>query len=227
MMYDDRTTAMLTAANAAIVTVGEGRGFIVEVPEISDDQHIIQPADRFIITAAHCLPELPPPHPFSYNSERTYHALLGPLGAAPTVSAECGFVDPLADLAVLWGPDDQTYFDESYAYNALVGAGSALRLGVEVGPQTAWLLALDGQWATYKVHVNAHGPARTLTVVAAAEPGFAPGTSGSPIIGHDGRALGVVSVSATGPDSTGEEQPRQPLLASNLPAWLRTLLAAA
>jgi hypothetical protein len=32
-----------------------------------------------IVTAAHCLPHLPPAHPYSYSYERGYMKLLGPL----------------------------------------------------------------------------------------------------------------------------------------------------
>jgi hypothetical protein len=37
----------------------------------------------------------------SYLQERTYRALLGPLGAEPTVWAECLVADPIVDIAVL------------------------------------------------------------------------------------------------------------------------------
>jgi hypothetical protein len=42
-------------ALAAVVSVGDGRGFVVEGRERA----------RFIITAAHCLPYVPPSHGFS------------------------------------------------------------------------------------------------------------------------------------------------------------------
>jgi hypothetical protein len=58
---------------AAVITVGEGRGFVVEG------------WDRYVITAAHCLPHLPPPASFLGANERTYKALLGPLGQEPTI----------------------------------------------------------------------------------------------------------------------------------------------
>jgi len=41
------------------------------------------------ITAAHCLPDLPRCHAASLTEDRTYKALLGPLGRKPTVWAEC------------------------------------------------------------------------------------------------------------------------------------------
>jgi hypothetical protein len=53
----------------AVVRVGEGgRGFVVE----GTDQ-------RLVITAAYCLPTIPPAHPWSYLQERTFAALFGAL----------------------------------------------------------------------------------------------------------------------------------------------------
>ena len=73
---------------------------------------------RVVITAAHCLPELPPPHRASYTKERTYADFLSPLGQEPTVWAECLFVDPVSDLAVFGSPDNQELSDEADAYEA-------------------------------------------------------------------------------------------------------------
>src|ERR1700676_4429023 len=72
------------------------------------------------VTAAHCSPFFPPCHGASYTEERTYQALLAPLGSEPSVWAECLFADPIADLAVLGSPDNQVLFDEADAYEALV-----------------------------------------------------------------------------------------------------------
>src|SRR5215813_7310413 len=92
----------------AIIRVGDGRGFVVE------GEH-----DRFVITAAHCLPFFPPCHGASYLHERTYRALLGPLAQAPRVWAECLFADPIADIAVLRSPDGQELSDEADAFEEL------------------------------------------------------------------------------------------------------------
>jgi hypothetical protein len=94
----------------AVVKVGAGRGFVVGDRE------------RFVITAGHCLPELPPYHPASDTAERTYRALLGPVDGKPTVCAECLFADPIGDIAVLGTPDYQVLPDEAEAYQALVDA---------------------------------------------------------------------------------------------------------
>jgi hypothetical protein len=102
------TPKKITRLASSIITVGDGRGFVIE-----------HEANRLIITAAHCLPFFPPCHGMSYTEERTYPALLGPLGNKPTVLAECLFADPIADIAVLGSPDNQVLFDEASAYEAL------------------------------------------------------------------------------------------------------------
>ena len=86
---------------------------------VGDDQH------HYVITAAHCLPHLPPALSFSSSSECTYRALLGPLGHEPFLSAECVFVDPIADIAVLGSPDTDTFDTEADRFFGHVG----LRIG--------------------------------------------------------------------------------------------------
>ena len=106
------------AFTPAVIKVGSGgRGFVVETKQGS----------RIVITAAHCVladgRQMPPAHPWSYLEERTYQRLLGPLGKAkPTVWAECLFIDPIIDIAVLGSPDSQELTDEANAYEALTGS---------------------------------------------------------------------------------------------------------
>jgi hypothetical protein len=66
-MMPDSDAAAFEKAKQAVITVGGGRGFVVE----GDLEQ------RYIITAAHCLPWLPPSHGASYIEERTYQELLG------------------------------------------------------------------------------------------------------------------------------------------------------
>jgi hypothetical protein len=82
-------------AYRALLTVGEdgGRGFVVEALN----------GDRYIITAAHCLPGMPLPHPWA--SDTRIWRVLAALGKKPNVFAECFFVDPVADIAVLGASD--------------------------------------------------------------------------------------------------------------------------
>jgi hypothetical protein len=69
------------ATPAAILKVGEGRGFVVE----SANQ-------RLVITAAHCLPYFPPCASVSQPEEHTYQKLLGHIEGMPKVWADffCG-----------------------------------------------------------------------------------------------------------------------------------------
>src|ERR1700730_13094991 len=98
---DDVETMDLAAVQAtdldhlkrSILSVGKARGFVVE-----NDY-----GDRCIITAAHCLPEMPG---YGYWEETPhYHELIGPLGEKPTIGAQVNFVDPIEDIAVLSGWD--------------------------------------------------------------------------------------------------------------------------
>jgi Trypsin-like peptidase domain len=207
----------------SVIRVSGGRGFVVG----TDDE-------RFIITAAHCLPHFPPGMSFSSIEERTYAELLGSLGRKRTpVWAECCFVDPIADLAVLWSPDRRHLDKEADRFDALVGAAVPLPIGDlpltrppiilpaipmwETTPVTilgrpiaeckAWLLSLGGHW--FRCDVTAGN--RALTVVSVAEK-LAGGMSGSPIVSDDGKAIGVAVAT---PGDTA-----QPFLARQLPRWL-------
>jgi hypothetical protein len=162
-----------------------------------------------VVTAAHCLPVLPPAHPASYTEERTYARLLGPLGKRkPTVFAECLFVDPVADLAVLSEPDSQDLSAECDAYQALVAGRPTLRIRARAlrQPCHAWLLTLDGRWSGCTVTPSGR-IATWLSMSDAESEAVAPGTSGSPILTDDGCAVGVVSVGTS----------MNPMLAVGLP----------
>jgi hypothetical protein len=206
--YDpDRVTLMLNDAQAAVVTVGTGRGFVMQTAH-----------ERLILTTANCLPHLSHPDAGSDFRDRTFFDLLGPLQSDPTVSAECLFVDPVADVAVLGEP--KSLLDaEKDAYRALVETSGTLRIGVLTTPCEVWLLTLEGRWERCRVRTSAVG--RALTVVGANQ-GLAPGTSGSPILNPEGAALGIVSVCAPASDETVLERQGQPLLGSVLPVWLFT-----
>jgi hypothetical protein len=102
---------LLRRLQSAVVRVGEGRGFVIETD-----------SERFVLTATHCLPRFPTPNG---GWDHTYRNLLGPLDQAePTVWAECRFVDPIADLAVLATPDDQELFEQApFGSQARAGLG--------------------------------------------------------------------------------------------------------
>jgi len=175
-----------------VVTVATGRGFLVCGNRYA-----------YIITAAHCLPHLPPAHPFSRLEERTYANLIGPLGGPPTVWAECLFADPVADLAILCEPDSQALGEQYEDYADLI-EDTENREPLDIdsgGGRNGYVLNLEGDWVPVKLTVNA----RSILVAGNKVP-F--GASGSPILDNEGNAIGVIS--------TGSLNPK---LTAALPGW--------
>lgn len=104
---------IVEAASKSVLAVEKARGFVLKIK--SDTEPSV------IVTAAHCLPEQPPPHPNSHTEERTYKALLGRLHEQDRpVWAACLFADPVADIAVLGAPDGQDLYDKHDAYKDLI-----------------------------------------------------------------------------------------------------------
>lgn len=196
----------------AVITVGGGRGFIVETA-----------GHRLVVTAAHCLPHFPPAASITSTQERTYVELLGPLGnGAPKVGAECLFADPIGDIAVLGSPDCQEVYDEAVAYEELTEDVPPLRIADAPERAPAWLLTLDRQWIRCEVkHVG--GP---LWIENAAAP-IMGGMSGSPILDADGGAIGVLCASAGTGNVAHTEGGPNPRLSESLPGWLLRQLAEA
>ena|SRR5215469_1051983 len=185
---------------SGVVTVGQGRGFVVEVA-----------GERLVITAAHCLPSLPPALPSFGVEARIYGSLLGRREEEPRTWAVCRFVDPIADIAVLGLPDDAHADD----YKALMAAAAVLPIGDSLRhPVNFWvparLLSLDGRWFSCTIR-HFGGP---LWITHAAERVHG-GMSGSPIVTEAGTAIGVVCTT-TSPREGGPNA----RLSENLPGWL-------
>jgi hypothetical protein len=165
-------------AQRAVITVGEGRGFVVEGRR-----------DYLVITTGHCLPFVPPCDAYASCKERTYPNLLGPLGEAPTVSAECQFINPVADIAVLGPPDrDAAGYEKWDAYRALLADMVALPI-LATAPEegTALLLSLSGNW----FECIADQTGGMLWLSNAAEP-IQGGMSGSPVLTPAGACIGII-----------------------------------
>ncbi len=177
--HKSNTGMNIEGAFAAVVTVGAGRGFIVGMGR-----------QRFVITAAHCLPEPPPPGNV-FTEERTYPHLLAPLNSPPSILAECVFVDPVADLAVLVSPDNQIFFDKAFAFDDLVDSVPALNIAAAKNGE-AWMLSLEGVWAPCVLRVPAAAHWMASIHVENFLPGIAAGMSGSPIISPTGEAVGAI-----------------------------------
>jgi hypothetical protein len=205
---------------ACVVKVGGGRGFIVE-------QEIQMPAPpgktakwtaiRWVITAAHCLPHLPPTYAGAAAYERTFTNLLGALGdSETTIAAECKFADPVADIAVLGSPDYQLLGDVADAFDALTETAPVVQIG-EARNGNGYVLSLEGHWISTKLEKDFWG--NSLLIDPTEE-----GMSGSPILNLAGQAVGVVVIGAEIRSKSGERTNLrcgpQPILVNDLPARL-------
>ena len=203
----------------AVLRVDGGRGFIVVDPH--SDAHVV-------ITAAHCLPELPPCHALSDTHERTYEKLLGRLRDDCTVWAECLFADPVADVAVLGEPDHPDLLERQQDYRKLIENKKVHPFKISQVPRSpltaksphekwskAWLLSLDNEWFPCEVsRIRIH---RCSLMVRNAAKGIHGGMSGSPIVDDNGRAVGIVCVSHGRGTELHTEAFGNPHLASALP----------
>jgi hypothetical protein len=208
MMENPRFDAV---ASGAIIRVGDGRGFVLATPKAMFDKAVI-------VTAAHCLPHLPEGFKIGHAHERIYAGLLGPLGSTePTVTAECVFCDPVGDVAVLAGPDNQKLCDEAQAYEELIGRASPLRAAAvtHLTSSEAWLFTLGERWASCIVISSQSW----LWISKAAEP-IEGGMSGSPILDGEGRAIGVLCASEGFGDGQHAGGGPNPNLLESLPGWL-------
>src|ERR1700733_2293925 len=148
----------------SVVKVGDGRGFVVSYripitplkltgPIAKHFRPATFDERRLVITAAHCLPHLPPPHPVSYAIDRTYQNLIGKIGGKRDIWTECRFVDPVADLAVLGHPDSQDLGDESLKFEVLTTEVQPLPIA-PAKSCAGWVLSLDRRWIRSDLKVS-------------------------------------------------------------------------
>jgi hypothetical protein len=166
---------MTKLMEAGVLRVGDGRGFRV---------------GDFVITAAHCLPQLPPCNgPFGDINDLTYPKLIGRLGGEPLVWAQVAFVDPVSDLAILREPDGSELSDQWMAYHELLDDAHSFSIAdieTDEGTDTpVSVLSLGGKWIP-AVARHFGGP------LALKEPITQGGMSGSPVLDESGNAIGVV-----------------------------------
>jgi hypothetical protein len=210
---------MIAPPEAVLQTSTGGRAFLLEA---KDDA-------RHVITAAHCLPKIPPAHPARYLEESTFPDFIGPLDGKADVWAECLFADVMSDLAVLGTPDGQELYEQALAFDAFVENRPALRMSTrqfeahEDHPGFIFSLEVNlkigkftGIWLPCKFGHAGRGvwikdeKAKGASCFDTDSGIVKGGMSGSPILDIDGAVVGVIS--------TGEwSNPRFP---ANLPGWL-------
>jgi hypothetical protein len=196
-------------ATASVVQVGDGRGFVVEVAN-----KYFGYARRLIITAAHCLPKMPPPITAMYLHEKTWLNLVGPLRGKPGIAVECLFFDPISDLAVLGPPDDQELYEQTEAYEAFLESLTPLPIAEAEETGEAWFLFLDKRWFSGRFDRIHWG---SMWFSKLEQPIFG-SMSGSPILNSEGAAIGVVNLGDTNPSAESEEW--QTALYRNLAGWM-------
>jgi hypothetical protein len=128
------------------------------------------------------------------------------------VWAECLFVDPISDIAILGPPDDQELFSEFEKYENLIKYAVPMVIADARPKSTAWMLNLKGEWFRCAVRQNS-GPLWVFNEVEE----IVGGMSGSPIVDNKGAAIGIVCLSCS--TENGMQGPN-PRLTHHLPAWL-------
>jgi hypothetical protein len=205
-----RATKPEEKPKGTVLTVGEGRGFVVE-----------HRGEHLVVTASHCLPWLPSGFGIAYSEQHVYRKMLGPLGSAPIVACECLFVNPVDDVAVLGVPDTQSFSDEVDAYRALLEYATPFRITEAPEKGRGFLLSLEREWFGCQVQwmKSIDGPLWVSKLAQSIEGGM----SGSPIVSENGNAIGIVatSVMEKGKDAaTDEFGASNPRLMRDLPLWL-------
>lgn len=172
-------TSKLDVVKNSIVKVGDGRGFVIE-----------HNGDRLVVTAAHCLPHLPPAHLGAYNNEKTYKNLLGRIGDRRSIWVECIFADSVSDVAVLGAPDSQSLYDEWEAYEKFTDPLKPIQIRKAKESETVWMLGLNGLFVSgvvtniNEIRVNVRTDGNVIR----------PGMSGSPLLGRDGSSVSLCAI---------------------------------
>jgi hypothetical protein len=191
---------VIDRADRATVVVGRGRGFVVD-----------RAGARLVITAAACLPHLPSSNIDPFVDQRSFSNLLAPLRGQPCVCAQCLFVDPVSNLAVMGPVEGEGLIAEVRDYEALMQSVGTLQIGHVQGDTSASFMLRDRGWVQCTISYRGRGPLWVRDAAAVLK-GSMPG---SPIITNEGFAIGIVASA----EDEGSGAP-QPALADHLPGWL-------
>jgi hypothetical protein len=132
-----------------------------------------------------------------------------------TVTAECWFADPVADIALLGPPEGEDFDDDQMAYQQLVESIAPLTLAIAPNNGVAWLWSSDEGWVACHI-AHEDGPLWIFDAPDSIDRRMA----GSPVLVDDGCAIGVLS-STSGIDGGSEHIiGPHPNLMRALPGWL-------
>lgn len=194
----------------SIVKVGSkgsyGRGFWVGSPDYG-----------LIVTAAHCLPYYPTRRDdVLCYSDLTYADLVARPDGKGTCWAECLFLDPVADLAVLTEPCNQFLSEESDKFSDFASRSEFLEIGsLADGETSARIMFNNSESIPCIVETNSRLLTRGFTIKKT-DGKIKSGMSGSPILTDDGKVVGVLCNDDTGP-----------ILSRCLPPWILNLAKTA
>jgi len=161
--------------NDALIAAGTGHGFVVQGVH-----------DRFVITAARCLPDLAPPNTGRFDRKSCYPALLGAPGGQKCVAAACGFADPISDIAVLGLPNGIESPEEFDQFLKLTDTATPLSIAEPTPIGLVWIPSPNGAWFSY-VAISIRGEDLLISV----EQSFVAMT-GAPIVSDNGTVVGVL-----------------------------------
>jgi hypothetical protein len=193
----------------AILPVCDACGFLVTArfqPSLDDEPY----EEVFILTAAHCLPQLP-----DAAVQEEGYVTVGP----HRTLAHVVFADPCADVAVLDAPDDQQRPEEAEAFNELVATLPALSLRLDIPPflhrEHAHILTHERTWLTAIAEFVGFYQRSLFLTLEDKNARIPAGTSGSPIFDDHARVIGVVSIA-----SMTDASCHGAFAAHALPTWL-------
>jgi Trypsin-like peptidase domain len=193
------------------------RAATVSLPD-KGGQGVLVPGG-FVLTAAHCVE-------WSGDGAMVlgdpYVASVEPkVGASFKLSVYA--VDPVADIAVLGGPDNQIFSDYADAFESFCEATAPVHIRADNirvnAPVSANVLSHKDTWI--KATATRHGTSFTLlgpSLFIEARSSIEAGTSGGPVVDDAGRLIGIVSTAGGTSDETREGTMPRPHLA--LPAWV-------
>jgi len=208
-------------ASRAVVRCGDGCGFLIGAG-----------TERYVVTTAHCLPYLPKPF---VDESRIYRNFVDLMGKGPELAAECVFVDPVSDIAVLAAPDIFKWTYEAQTYTWLVGDSQGLPVAKDSEDsddmQVGWLVQ-NGSWFSCRYcpgdavslpdGLCVSGPVDWFFghyVCEFSRP-IVGGMSGSPILNDRGAVIGILTNSNSAPDNKHTEGVLVPRLTYYLPGWI-------